>query len=84
MENIDFCNEEYSQNKIIQELLPLKEVRGKSKVYLSDIINAIRCNDPQKSAYADMMKVLLTVRTDIGDEEDGDEGGIFYFLIILS
>ncbi|PAV74426.1 hypothetical protein WR25_02425 isoform E [Diploscapter pachys] len=58
------------------ELLPLKEVRGKSKVYLSDIINAIRCNDPQKSAYADMMKVLLTVRTDIGDEEDGDEADV--------
>ncbi|KAK6058074.1 PHD-finger [Cooperia oncophora] len=57
-----------------QELLPIKEVRGTNRVSLTDVIMAIRCADPQYSTYADLMKILLSARTDRADEEDGDEG----------
>ena len=41
---------------------------------MSDIIMGIRCPDPQRSPYADLIRVLLSARTDRADEEDGDEG----------
>ncbi|CAO4364100.1 unnamed protein product [Caenorhabditis nigoni] len=56
-----------------REILPLKEVRGTDEIQLSEIIIAMKCFDPQNSPFADLMKVLLTIRTDIADEEDGDE-----------
>ncbi|EYC45319.1 hypothetical protein Y032_0432g1357 [Ancylostoma ceylanicum] len=59
-----------------QELLPIKEVRGTHRVNLTDIIMAIRCADPQYSTYADLMKILLSARTDRADEEDGDEADL--------
>ncbi|KAK6014739.1 hypothetical protein OSTOST_19870 [Ostertagia ostertagi] len=37
---------------------------------------AIRCADPQYSTYADLMKILLSARTDRADEEDGDEADL--------
>ncbi|KAK5967106.1 Bromodomain adjacent to zinc finger domain protein 1A [Trichostrongylus colubriformis] len=59
-----------------QELLPIKEVRGTNRVSLTDVIMAIRCADPQYSTYADLMKILLSARTDRADEEDGDEADL--------
>ncbi|ETN77465.1 hypothetical protein NECAME_11010, partial [Necator americanus] len=59
-----------------QELLPIKEVRGTHRVSLTDVIMAIRCADPQYSTYADLMKILLSARTDRADEEDGDEADL--------
>ncbi|CAI5442653.1 unnamed protein product [Caenorhabditis angaria] len=59
-----------------QELLPLKEIRGTTDIYLSDIIIAIRCNDPQNSPYADLLRVILSSRADVADEEDGDEADL--------
>ncbi|WKX97823.1 hypothetical protein Q1695_013476 [Nippostrongylus brasiliensis] len=59
-----------------QELLPIKEVRGTNRVLLTDVIMAIRCADPQYSTYADLMKILLSARTDRADEEDGDEADL--------
>lgn len=59
-----------------QELLPIKEVRGTNRVNLIDVIMAIRCSDPQQSLYADLMKILLSARTDRADEEDGDEADL--------
>ncbi|VDM60546.1 unnamed protein product [Angiostrongylus costaricensis] len=37
---------------------------------------AIRCSDPQQSFFADLMKILLSARTDRADEEDGDEADL--------
>ncbi|KAJ1371693.1 Histidine-containing phosphotransfer protein 3 [Parelaphostrongylus tenuis] len=37
---------------------------------------AVRCSDPQQSTYADLMKILLSSRTDRADEEDGDEADL--------
>lgn len=59
-----------------QELLPIKEVRGTNRVNLTDVIMAIQCSDPQQSPYADLMKILLSARTDRADEEDGDEADL--------
>lgn len=59
------------------DLLPIKEIRGTSRITLSDIIMGIRCPDPQRSPYADLIRVLLSARTDRADEEDGDEGRNF-------
>lgn len=59
-----------------KQLLPLKEIRGSDEVQFSDIIIAIKCNDPQNSSFADLLRVLLSIRTDIADEEDGDEADI--------
>ncbi|KAE9416786.1 hypothetical protein Angca_009033, partial [Angiostrongylus cantonensis] len=59
-----------------QELLPIKEVRGTNRVSLTDVIMAIRCSDPQQSFFADLMKILLSARTDRADEEDGDEADL--------
>uniref|UniRef100_A0A1I7TYY9 DDT domain-containing protein n=1 Tax=Caenorhabditis tropicalis TaxID=1561998 RepID=A0A1I7TYY9_9PELO len=59
-----------------KDILPLKEIRGSESVLLSDVILAIRCGDPQSSPFADLMRVLLSIRTDITDEEDGDEADI--------
>ncbi|CAB3405396.1 unnamed protein product [Caenorhabditis bovis] len=56
-----------------KELLPLKEIRGHTEILFSDVVIAVKCNDPQNSPYADLMRVLLSARTDIADEEDGDE-----------
>ncbi|CAI2336307.1 unnamed protein product [Caenorhabditis sp. 36 PRJEB53466] len=56
-----------------KDVLPLKEIRGNDEVRFSDIVLAIKCNDPQNSPFADLMRVLLSIRTDIADEEDGDE-----------
>ncbi|VDK51671.1 unnamed protein product, partial [Cylicostephanus goldi] len=62
--------------RVLQELLPIKEVRGTHRVNLTDVIMAIRCADPQYSTYADLMKILLSARTDRADEEDGDEADL--------
>lgn len=59
-----------------QELLPLQEIRGTTEVQLSEVISAVRCGDPQNSPYADLMRVLLAARTDVADEEDGDEADL--------
>uniref|UniRef100_A0A8R1DWP1 Histone acetyltransferase n=1 Tax=Caenorhabditis japonica TaxID=281687 RepID=A0A8R1DWP1_CAEJA len=59
-----------------KEILPLKEIRGHDEIHFSEIVLAMKCNDPQNSPFADLMKVLLTIRTDITDEEDGDEADI--------
>ena len=56
-----------------KEILPLKEIRGNDEIQFSDIVLAVKCNDPQNSPFADLMRVLLSIRTDIADEEDGDE-----------
>ncbi|VDM85584.1 unnamed protein product, partial [Strongylus vulgaris] len=61
---------------MFQELLPIKEVRGTHRVNLTDVIMAVRCADPQYSTYADLMKILLSARTDRADEEDGDEADL--------
>lgn len=59
-----------------KSILPLTEIRGNDEVLFSDIVLAIRCNDPQNSPFADFLRVLISIRTDIADEEDGDEADI--------
>ncbi|CAD6196672.1 unnamed protein product [Caenorhabditis auriculariae] len=59
-----------------KELLPLKDIRGSKDISFADIVTAVRCNDPQNSPFADLMRVLLTARTDTADEEDGDEADL--------
>lgn len=59
-----------------KEILPLKEIRGNDEIQFSDIVIAVKCHDPQNSPFADLMRVLLSIRTDIADEEDGDEADI--------
>ncbi|EGT38233.1 hypothetical protein CAEBREN_19091 [Caenorhabditis brenneri] len=57
-----------------KEILPLEEIRGTQEIFsFSEIVLAIKCHDPQNSPFADLMRVLLSIRRDICEEEDGDE-----------
>ncbi|CAI4232066.1 unnamed protein product [Auanema sp. JU1783] len=58
------------------EFLPVKEIRGSSTISLHDIVIAIRCKDPNRSPYCDLMKILLIARSEAADEEDGNEAEI--------
>lgn len=58
------------------DILPLKEIRGTSKVTFAEVVNAVRSNDPRSGTFVELLHVLLLAKAERADEEDGDEANL--------
>eukprot|EP00080_Pristionchus_pacificus_P000461 PDM60481.1 athp-2 [Pristionchus pacificus] len=59
-----------------QEILPIKETRGTSRISFADVVIAVRCRDPANSSLADLIAILWGARRELAEEEDGDEAAV--------
>ena len=63
------------------DILPLRDITGSNKVTWRQLITALQYDD---EVYTQLCDVLLRVKAECADTEDGDEGGLSGLVLCYS